>query len=49
MYAGNSLPIIGIGVLTAAASSLIADVIFAIVIAACVVLALLIGAARLPR
>jgi MFS family permease len=49
MYAGNSLPIIGIGVLTAAASSLTADVIFAIVIAACVVLALLIGAARLPR
>jgi predicted MFS family arabinose efflux permease len=49
MYAGNSLPILGIGVLTVTASSLTADVIFAVVIAACVLLALLIGAKRLPR
>ncbi|MBV8405103.1 MAG: MFS transporter [Gammaproteobacteria bacterium] len=49
MYAGNSLPIIGIGVLTLVASSLIADVTFAVVIAGCALLALLIGARRLPR
>lgn len=48
MYAGNSLPIIGIGLLSSVTSSLTADVTFALVIAACAVLALLIGAKRLP-
>jgi predicted MFS family arabinose efflux permease len=49
MYAGNSLPIIGIGLLSGVTSSLTADVTFAIVIAACAVLALIMGAKRLPR
>jgi hypothetical protein len=48
MYVGNSLPIIGIGLLSGATSSLTADVTFAIVIAACALTALLIGAKRLP-
>jgi hypothetical protein len=41
MYAGNSLPIIGIGVLSTAASSLAADIAFAIIVAAFVLLALI--------
>jgi MFS family permease len=44
MYAGNSVPIIGIGLLSSATSSLIADITFAVVIAACAVLALVFGA-----
>jgi hypothetical protein len=48
MYAGNSLPIIGIGLLSSVTSSLTADVTFAIVMAALAVLALLAGARRLP-
>ncbi len=48
MYIGNSLPIIGIGLLSSATSSLTADVTFALIIAACALLALIIGAKRLP-
>jgi hypothetical protein len=48
MYVGNSLPIIGIGLLASATSSFTADVTFALVIAACAVSALIIGAKRLP-
>jgi len=48
MYAGNSLPIIGIGLLSSATSSLTADVTFALVIAACAALALVLGAKQLP-
>jgi len=43
MYVGNSLPIIGIGLLASATSSFTADVTFALVIAACAVSALIIG------
>ena len=48
MYAGNSLPIIGIGLLGQATSSFTADLTFALVVAACAVLALITGARRLP-
>jgi MFS family permease len=48
MYAGNSLPIIGIGLLSNVTSSLTADVIFALIISLFAVLALLGGARRLP-
>ena len=48
MYAGNSLPIIGIGLLSAATSSFTADLTFALVIAACAVLALLTSARLVP-
>ena len=48
MYAGNSVPVIGIGLLSNATSSLTADVTFAIVIAACAVLALTLGARDQP-
>lgn len=48
MYLGNSLPIIGIGLLSGVTSPFTADVTFAIVIAACALLALITGAKRLP-
>jgi hypothetical protein len=48
MYAGNSLPIIGIGLLSGVTGSFTADVTFAVVIAACAVLALITGAKRVP-
>lgn len=49
MYAGNSLPIVGIGLLSGRTSSLTADTTFALVIASLAVLALLTGATRLPH
>jgi MFS family permease len=49
MYAGNSLPIIGIGLLSGGTSPLTADVTFALIIAAFAVLALITGARRLPK
>jgi predicted MFS family arabinose efflux permease len=49
MYAGNSLPIIGIGLLSGLTSPFTADVTFAVIISACAVFALVIGAKRLPR
>jgi hypothetical protein len=49
MYAGNSLPIIGIGLLSGGTSSLTADVTFALIIVAFAVLALITGARRLPK
>ena len=49
MYAGNSLPIIGIGLLSGVTSSFTADLTFALIVAACAVLALVMGAKRLPR
>lgn len=48
-YCGNALPILGIGLLAAASSSLTADFAFAGVVAALAALALLVGARRLPR
>jgi predicted MFS family arabinose efflux permease len=48
MYAGNSVPIVGIGLVSAVTSSFTADVIFALVIALCALLALLLGVKRLP-
>jgi hypothetical protein len=44
----HSLPIIGIGLLSSATRSLTADVTCALVIAACAVLALVLGEKRLP-
>jgi MFS family permease len=49
MYVGNSVPIIGIGVLSSFTSSLTADLTFALIIAALAVLALITGARYVPR
>jgi MFS family permease len=48
-YAGNSLPIVGIGLLSSVVSSLIADTSFAALIAGLALLALITGARRLRR
>jgi len=47
MYAGNSVPIIGIGLLDTVTRSLVADLSFAIIIASVSLLALLIGMRRI--
>jgi len=49
MYVGNSLPIIGIGLLSDATSSFTADVTFALIIAAFAVVALIMGTRRVPK
>lgn len=46
MYAGNSLPIIGIGLLSTVTSSLTADIVFAVVVAAFVVAGLFTARSR---
>lgn len=48
-YAGNALPIVGIGVLTSFACPFTADLSFAVLIAGLAVLALITGATRLRR
>jgi MFS family permease len=48
-YLGNALPVIGIGLLSAAASSLVAHVAFAVVIGALAAAALAVGAKYAPR
>jgi hypothetical protein len=44
VYAGNSLPVIGIGILSGVASSAVAHVTFAVVIAALAAVAFFVGA-----
>jgi len=48
-YGANALPVLGIGLLSSLISSLAADIVFACMIATLAVLALIVGARRLPR
>ena len=48
-FFGNSVPVIGVGVLTALSSSMVADVVFACTIAAFTLAALYTGARYTPR
>lgn len=49
LYLGNSLPVIGVGLLTAAAGSLVAHAVFAIIIALMACAALIFGARHAPQ